>query len=97
MKTRKYTEENIFTQMDHAIIRSAVKKLPGLLSVVVEMRFWKQLTLDDISLEIGVSTEVIEVALVKAARILREECLRHPAFSRSKHSLIENLRLMAAA
>lgn len=81
--------ENLFTNVDHAIVRSAVKRLPALLGVIVEMRFWNKNTLVEISAELGVSVRSVETALAKAATILREECLRNPVFSRSKYHTIQ--------
>ena len=90
-------KESLFSQVDYSILRSGVKRLPGLLSAVVELRFWKCRTLIEISEELGVSVRNIELALNRACRILREECLRHPAFSRSQHSAIQVLCARLAA
>lgn len=82
-------QENLFTGMDYAIVRAAVKRLPGLLGAVIEMRFWQKLTLGEIAVELGVSIKAVESALIKAGRALREECLRHPAFSRSEYEALQ--------
>jgi len=97
MKIKPVSEANIFTQMDYAILRAAIKQLPGLLSIIVAMRFWERHTLDEISVELGVSLKVVEASLAKASALLRETCLRHPAFSRSKFSLLENFKSKAVA
>jgi len=82
-------KQDIFTLIDHAIVRAAVKSLPGLLGAVVEMRFWRKLSAREIALEIGVSERAVEIALERASLFIREECLRHPAFSRTKyHTLL---------
>ncbi len=97
MSCLKLGNKNLFTMLDHSIIRAATKRLPGILSVVVEMRFWQKLTIYDIALELGVSEAVVEVALKKASRLLRDECLRNPAFSRSRYQMIEAIRSQAVA
>lgn len=83
--------DNLFTSMDHAIVRAAVRELPGLLGIVVEMRFWKQMTFTEIAENLGVSVRAIESAMVKAARLIREQCLKHPAFSRSKFQALQTI------
>lgn len=87
-----FGEKNLFTLMDHAIVRSAVKQLPGLLSIIVEMRFWKRLTLEDIADDLGVSVATVETGIAKAIVRLREDCLRNPAFSRSQFQALESMR-----
>lgn len=89
--------KNLFTMLDHSIVRAATKRLPGILSVVVEMRFWQKLTVCDIAFQLGVSEAVVDLALKKASRLLRDDCLRNPAFSRSRHKMIEAIRLQAVA
>jgi DNA-directed RNA polymerase specialized sigma24 family protein len=87
----------LFTQVDYSILRSAVKRLPGLLSKVVELRFWNNRSIVEISDELGVSIRHTESALQRASVILKEECLRHPAFSRSKYNAIQGLYARLAA
>lgn len=93
----KLGNQNLFTTLDHSIIRAAIKRLPGILSVVVEMRFWQKLTIYDIAFELGVSEAVVDLALKKASRLLRDDCLRNPAFSRSRYQVIEAIRSQAVA
>lgn len=92
-----FAEKNLFTLMDHAIVRSAVKQLPGLLSMIVEMRFWKRLSLEDIADDLGVSVGTVETAIIKAIVRLREECMRNPAFSRSQYQALESMRATEVA
>lgn len=87
-----FGNKNLFTLMDHAIVRSAVKRLPGLLSIIVEMRFWKRLSLEDIADDLGVSVGTVEMSIAKAIVRLREDCLRNPAFSRSQCHVLEAMR-----
>jgi len=89
--------ENMFTPVDHAIIRSAVKRLPGLLALIVELRFWKKQSPTDIAVELGVTVRSVEISLKRACMTLREECLRHPAFSRSKHQMLQFLQTQISA
>ena len=81
--------ENLFTPIDHAIIRAAIRKLPALLGAVIEMRFWRQMEVAEIADELGVSIQTVDSAMTKAARRLREECLKHPAFSRTKYDALK--------
>jgi DNA-directed RNA polymerase specialized sigma24 family protein len=90
-------QENLFTPTDYVIIRAAVRGLPGLLGAIVEMRFWQKQSLVEIAVELGVSEKMIERSLSQATRMLREQCLRHPAFSRSNHQLLELLQSQSAA
>lgn len=90
-------QESLFTNTDYTIVRSAVRRLPGLLAIVIEMRFWQQRTFSEIAMELGVSVNSIESVLPQAMRLLREECLRNPAFSRSKHDAIQCLRSKSVA
>ena len=93
----KKSKDDLFTNTDYAIVRSAVRRLPGLLGIVIELRFWKKCTLDEIAVELGVSTRSIESAFTRALRMLREECLRHPSFSRSEYETIQWFRSQNAA
>lgn len=88
---------NLFTALDHAIVRSAVRRLPGLLAEIVEQRFWRGLTIEEIATDLGVTRTAVERALIQAAKLLRMECLRHPAFSRSKHGLLQAMGARSAA
>lgn len=97
MSHLKLGQQNIFSTLDHSIVRAATKRLPGILSVVVEMRFWQKLTIYDIAFELGVSEAVVDLALKKASRLLRDDCLRNPAFSRSRYQVIEAIRSQAVA
>ena len=85
-------EKPIFSQTDYAILRSAIKRLPGLLSAVVEQRFWARKTVDEIADDFGVSAYAIDCAIIKAQQLLREECMRHPSFSRADLSTIKALQ-----
>ena len=89
--------ENMFTPVDHAIIRSAVKRLPGLLAMIVEMHFWKKQSPTDIAVDLGVTVRSVENSLKLASMALREECLRHPAFSRSKYSMLQFFKTQISA
>lgn len=86
------TNQNLFTATDHAIVRSLIKGLPGILSVVVELRYWRRMSLMEIAFDLGIPTSAAENALAKAEKILRERCLRHPGFSRSRHQMIQKIR-----
>lgn len=97
MKSLNLCSENLFSLIDHTIVRASVKNLPGVLSMVVELRFWRRLTLDDIAQELGISVRVVDVALKKAMRLLREECQRNPAFSRSRWREIESMQSQMTA
>ncbi len=84
--------ENLFTPIDHAIIRAAVRRLPALLGAIVEMRFWRQMEFVEIADDLGVSIRTVESALTKATQRLREECLKHPAFSRTKFDALRAIQ-----
>lgn len=90
-------EKALFSSADYFIVRSAIERLPGLLSAVIQQRFWMRKSIAEISEEFGVSAGVIEAALLKAFSLLRDECVRHPNFSRSKYSIIKSLRASLAA
>lgn len=87
----KNVQTNLFSGMDHVIVRAAVKRLPGLLGAVVEMRFWGEMTLAEIAVDLGVSIKAVEIAIGRATERLREECLRHPSFSRSRFTELQSL------
>ena len=89
MKTYYY--ENIFTTTDYAIVRSAIRRLPGLFGIMIELRFWQNWTLAEIASELGVSIRSVELALPRAMSAIRDECLRNPVFSRSKFDQIQRL------
>ncbi len=82
-------QEEVFSKTDHAIVRAAVRRLPGLLSAIVEQRFWKKHSIAEIAEELGVTMSSVEKAIGTAFRLLREECLRHPDFSRSLYAVIK--------
>lgn len=80
---------NLFTTMDYAIIRAALQELPGLHGAIVDLRFWQNMEMAEISELLGLSIRGTERLLVQALRMLRSYCLKHPAFSRSKHSMLK--------
>jgi DNA-directed RNA polymerase specialized sigma24 family protein len=84
-QNKKEQQRNIFSPTDHMIVRSAVRGLPGLLSQVMIMRFWENRSIVEIADDMGVTVKTIELAILKSFRILRDECLRNPTFSRSLH------------
>ena len=51
----------------------------------------------DIAVELGVTVRSVEISLKRASMTLREECLRHPAFSRSKHQMLHFLQTQISA
>ena len=89
--------ENLFTATDHAIIRAAVRELPSLLGAIVDLRFWKEMSTVEIAEILGLTIRSTEALLVRALRILRENCLKHPAFSRSKHSILQIIESQSVA
>lgn len=93
----KDQQQDIFSATDHMIVRSAVRGLPGLLSQVMIMRFWENRSLTEIADDMGVTVKTIEQAILKSYRILRDECLRNPTFSRSLHDEIQRLGSKLAA
>jgi DNA-directed RNA polymerase specialized sigma24 family protein len=93
----KRKRDNIFTNIDHVIVRSAVRRLPGLLSEIMAMRFWQNNSVVEIAQELGVSVRTVDEAITNAIRILREECLRNPGFSRSLYIEIKRFDLNFAA
>lgn len=84
--------ESPFSQFDCLIVRAAMRRLPGLARSIVKMRFWKSQTPVEIAEGLGVSVRAVEKLLKKSERLLREECLRHPAFSRSQHKTIQSIQ-----
>jgi DNA-directed RNA polymerase specialized sigma24 family protein len=76
--------ENIFTPLDHAIVRSAVRALPDFLRSVIELRFWQELDISEIALSCGVASSTVELALAEAIRTLKAECLSNKAFSKNE-------------
>jgi DNA-directed RNA polymerase specialized sigma24 family protein len=89
--------ENLFTPIDHAIIRAAVRSLPGFLGAVIDMRFWRQMEVVEIADELGVTIQAVEHAMIHAVRRLKEECLKHPAFSRTKFHALKMIHSEGAA
>lgn len=85
----------LFTLVDYGIVRQALTDLPKIMTMVVEMRFWKNRAICEIAMELGVSAAIVERWLNTALKRLREHCLRHPEFSRSQHRMIEALRKAA--
>lgn len=89
--------ENLFTPIDHAIVRSSVRSLPGLLGAMIEMRFWQHMSFGEIADELGLSTRTVEAAMAQAMKLIREECLRHPVFSRSKFRALQTIQSKCVA
>lgn len=90
-------DECLFTPTDHAIVRAAVRRLPGLLAKVIELRFWQQYTIAEIGSILGVPDHEIERVLRRSYHALRNDCLRHPGFSRSLHSMLKKLEWKESA
>lgn len=87
----------MFTDTDYAIIRSAVRQLPSLLGTVVDLRFWKEMDTAEIASALGITIRSTEALLVRAFQMLREYCLRHPAFSRSKYWMLKLMESQSVA
>lgn len=87
----KQLEKRLFTSTDYAVVRAAVKCLPGLLAKVIELRFWQHYSISEIGDILGVSDRDVEKAIQRSYQALRNECLRHPAFSRSLYSTIKKM------
>ncbi|MBX3032942.1 MAG: hypothetical protein KF865_03390 [Bdellovibrionaceae bacterium] len=88
---------NLFTTTDYAIIRAAVEELPRLHGAVVDLRFWENMEMIEIASTLGLSLRATENLLVRALRMLREYCLKHPAFSRSKLSMLKIMESQSVA
>lgn len=88
---------NLFTTTDYAIIRAAVEELPRLHGAVVDLRFWENMEMIEIASTLGLSLRATENLLVRALRMLRERCLKHPAFSRSKLSMLKIMESQSVA
>lgn len=90
-------QKNQFTAIDHLIVKTAVRRLPTLLSNIMALRFWHNYTVIEIADEIGIPTRVVEDGITNAFRILRRECLMSPAFSRSLYAEVQAVRLRSVA
>ncbi len=90
-------EKGLFTSIDYTIVRAAVKRLPGLLAKVIELRFWQHYTVAEIGEILGVSDREVEKAIQRSYQALRNECLRHPTFSRSLYSAIKKMEMRWSA
>lgn len=88
---------NLFTTADYAIIRAAVEELPQIHGTVVDLRFWENMEMIEIASTLGLSLRTTEILLVRALRMLREHCLKHPAFSRSKHLMLKIMESQSVA
>jgi DNA-directed RNA polymerase specialized sigma subunit len=94
---KRENEKRLFTKLDYQIVRKATRKLPRLMRRIVVLRFWGNLTLEEIGFYLGVSDRVVERVLEDALTILRGYCLRERGFSRSVLSILpEALALQAA-
>lgn len=90
-------QKDHFTAIDHLIVKMAVKRLPTLLSNIMALRFWHNYSVIEIADEIGIPTKVVEDGIAHAFRLLRQECLMSPAFSRSLYAEVQAARLRSAA
>ena len=97
MKNEIDRECPIFTSNDYAIVRAAVRRLPGLLAKVIELRFWQQYSVLEISEILGISEADVNSAIHRSYQVLREECLKHPAFSRSVCAALKKAELQWSA
>lgn len=95
MNNIKLCETPLFTSIDYGIVRLALSELPKVMSMAVEMRFWEHRTSCEIAMELGVSVKNVDRWLCLAMKALRDKCLRHPEFSRSRHRMIEAIRKSA--
>lgn len=70
-----------FTRNDKRIVRRALMGVSEHEREVVLMRYWEELSIDEIALIIQSTKEKVEETLAQAYEKLRGLCLRHPEFS----------------
>ncbi|MBS1983266.1 MAG: hypothetical protein JST16_03765 [Bdellovibrionales bacterium] len=72
-----------FTKNDRHIVRRALLRLPLEEQQVVFLRFWEEMSTEEIAIYFGHSYQKIESILARACEKIRTLCLMHPKFSRS--------------
>ncbi len=74
----------MFSSLDYVIVRSGMANLPDMERTVLEMRFWRNATIDEIGCALRMSWREVEVLLASAFRKLKTYCLSDPDFTRAE-------------
>ncbi len=72
-----------FTKNDYLVVRRAMDELPLIEKLAVEMRFFHNFSIEEISRLLRIGWDEAEAILDSALPILRKHCLSDPDFSRS--------------
>ena len=74
---------DIFTSVDHEIVRRALAGLTQAETMVVRMRFWEKRSMTEIASILDLGQREVEGHLLAAFSKLKNVCLANPKFSRS--------------
>ena len=81
---------SLFTETDYLVVRRAMDELPLIEKLAIELRFFHNFSIEEISRLLRVGWDEAEDLVESALQILKTQCLSHPDFSR------RNLELQAA-
>jgi len=68
------TEMQVITKLDYENVRQAIRELSGNYRIILEMKFVRQLTLDEIAVELNLTKKNVETRLQRAKQSLRNRC-----------------------
>ena len=71
---------NLYSEMDHKLVRTAARELPALERTVVYLHFWEELTETEIASALGMKPFEVEKTLKSAYEGLRSMCLSDSRF-----------------
>lgn len=80
--TRSTRDKPIFSRQDHAVVRRAMHELPIRDRLIVELRFWNNLSVEEIAEFMCMRRADVESRLNAVFAMLRDRCENDPEFSR---------------
>ncbi len=76
-------EHQHFTKIDYLVVRRALEELPLIEKLVVEMRFFHNFSIEEISRLLRMGWDETATLLESALPMLRRQCQSDPEFSRN--------------
>jgi DNA-directed RNA polymerase specialized sigma24 family protein len=75
---------NLFSEVDHLIVRQAMALLPRRQLKALTLRYWERLSETEICIAMNTDWRTVERLITSAYERLKEICLLQPEFSRSR-------------
>jgi DNA-directed RNA polymerase specialized sigma24 family protein len=77
----------VFNEFDHFLVQCGIDELPFLERLIIELRFWNNFSIEEISKALRISWDDVEMHLQSAFESLKQFCLKEEDFSRNTSTL----------